>query len=127
MNPCIPYQKEVIVPHTPVISESEVSFMLVCQLVFNPFHMPLLYQLSSESEVPITLLCQLCSTYFTDQELFKDTFVIKVDNMKNTDDFCYAKKAITRWTLFAVNKHNWGTGKKIHCMSCGVPKMHLLS
>ena len=73
--------------------------------------MPQLYQLPSESEVSIMLLCQLCSTYYTDQELFKDTIVIEVANMKNTNDFCYAKKAITKWTLFAVNKGDWGTDK----------------
>jgi len=38
----------------------------------------------------------------------KSTSVIKVANIKNTDDFCNAKTcATTKSTLFAVSKDEW--------------------
>jgi len=55
-------------------------------------------QLSSETEVSIALLCQLCSTHYTAVQIkncLKSTSLIKVATMKNTDDFRYAKEAIT--------------------------------
>jgi len=55
-------------------------------------------QLLSETEVSITLLCQLFSTRYTAVRInncLKSTSAIKVETIKNTDDFLYAKKAIT--------------------------------
>jgi len=55
-------------------------------------------QLSSEIEVSIALLYQLCSIHYTAVRIkncLKSTSVIKVATMKSTDDFHYAKEAIT--------------------------------
>ena len=52
----------------------------------------------SESKVSTTLLCQLHSTCYTAVRIkncLKSISVIKVANMKNTDNFHYAKKANT--------------------------------
>ena len=66
--------------------------------------------------VSITLCCQLCSTRYTKvqtENCSKSTSTIKTTaTMKNTDDFCYEGKplrAITKSTLFAVNKDEWDT------------------
>ena len=49
-------------------------------------------------EVSIMLRCQLCSTRYTAVQIrnySKSTSVIKIATMENTDDFRYAKEAIT--------------------------------
>ena len=56
------------------------------------FRMPWLL---SETGISISLLCQLYSTRYTAvrvKNCLKSTSVIKVDTMKNMDDFCYAGK-----------------------------------
>jgi len=74
-------------------------------------------QLSSETELSIALLCQLCSTRYIAVRIkscLKSTPVIKVAAMKDRDDFCYAKEAITCNhqivpMLFTVSKDEWNT------------------
>jgi len=64
MNPCIPDHKVVMVLHSSIISESEVS---------------------------ITILCLLCSPHYTAVQIkdcLKTTSVIKVATMKNTMALC---------------------------------------
>ena len=67
-----------------------------------------------KSEVSIMLCCRLCSTHYTVriENCSKSTSAIKTTTMKNTDDFRYKGKlsrAITKSTLFAVSKDEWGT------------------
>ena len=63
--------------------------------------------ISMKSEASIILHCQL----ITQQYCSKSPSVIKVATVKNTDDFCYAKKATTKLTPFAVSKDVWNTNK----------------
>jgi len=39
----------------------------------------------------------------------KSTSAIKVETIKNMDNFHYAKEAITKLTLFTVSKDEWNT------------------
>jgi len=45
----------------------------------------------------------------TNQELFENTSVIMVATAKNTGNFCYAKEATTKSTVFTVSKDEWNT------------------
>ena len=77
---CILYKKKAIVPHSPVISESEVI---------------------------ITLLYKPCSSCYTQQhesrELFNKHLCNQSSPYENTDDFHYAQ----RKPSCAVNKDEW--------------------
>ena len=66
-------------------------------------------QLSSETEVSIYLLYSTHYTAVQIKNCLKCTSVIKVATMKNTNDFHYAKEAITKSTLFTVSKDEWNT------------------
>ena len=96
------YQKKEMVPRTSVI-----TYINYCM----------------KSEVSFTLRCRLCSTRYIAVQIancVKSTSAIKIATMTNTDDFRYYGKpscAITKSTLFAVNKDEWdteeGTGKSM--------------
>ena len=48
----------------------------------------------------------------TNQELFESISAIKIDTVKNTDDFHYkgkSSRATTKLTLFTVSKDEWDT------------------
>jgi len=54
------------------------------------------------------------STYYTNQELYKKHLVIKVDTIKITDDFGYAKEAhhvYHQIDAFYVSKDKWNTNE----------------
>ena len=94
-------------------------------------------QLLSESEISIMLHCQLYSTHYTALEIkycSKSTSAIKVATMINTDDFHYERKpsrATTKLTLFAVSKDEWdikedsGKSKKNSLYILRYAKRHL--
>jgi len=113
MNPRILHHKEEIVARVLIISESEVSIIVLC-LLCSPRYTavrtkncskttsvikaatmkntmePCAPRLSSETEVSIALLYQLCLTRYTAvriKKFSKSTSVIKVATIKNTDDF----------------------------------------
>ena len=68
-----------------------------------------------KSGISITLHCRLCSTRYTAVRIkncLKSISAIKIATTTNTDDFRYKEKpshAITKLTLFAVNKDEWNT------------------
>ena len=112
-----PHHKVVMAPCAQIISESEVSIMVLNCLLCSPYytaawinnclkvikvdtvknmmvpHSPV----SSEIKVSIALLSQLCSTRYAAVQIkkrFKGTSVIKAATMKNMDSFRYTKEAI---------------------------------
>jgi len=118
MNPRILHHK---VPRASIISECEVSITVLCTPCSPPLHSSTnqelfekyacnqssyyaeirwycVPQLSSETEISITLLCQLFLTCYTAVRIkncLKSTSAIKVETIKNMDDFRYTKEAIT--------------------------------
>jgi len=110
-----------MVAHISIISESESIHYHSLSVMFTPLHSSVIQQLfekyvcnqsshyaeiwwyrtpqlSSETEVSIAFLCQLCSTRYAAvriKKCLKNTSVIKVATMKNTDNFSLRKEAIT--------------------------------
>ena len=59
----------------------------------------------------------------------KNTSIIKVATVKNTDDFHYEKGAIAKLTLFTISIDEWNTKEEtcnsMHYICCGMAKAPL--
>ena len=81
---------------------------------------PCMPHLLSETEIFISLLCQIFSTCYIALQIrncLKNTSVVKVATMKNTDDFCYALKETISVQppnqRFSLSAKMNGTGKSM--------------